>query len=95
MPPTSAPSGAATTSISAHGYGALIYDQAPGFYFALAGVAGRDATVAALRDVVARHAFGIITPAELRDEIAATLPGQADTVRALWDRYIGPPGCGT
>jgi hypothetical protein len=79
---------------SADEYGALIYDQAPGFYFALAGVAGRDATVAALRSVVARHAFGIITPAELRDEIAAALPGQADAVRTLWDRYIGPPGCG-
>jgi hypothetical protein len=84
-----------TAFASSDEYGALIYDQAPGFYFALAGVAGRDATVAALRDVVARHAFGIITPAELRGEIAAALPGQADTVRALWDRYIGPPGCGS
>jgi hypothetical protein len=84
-----------TAFASSDEYGALIYDQAPGFYFALASVAGRDATVAALRDIVARHAFGIITPAELRDEIAAALPGQADTVRALWDRYIGPPGCGT
>jgi hypothetical protein len=84
-----------TAFASANEYGALIYDQAPGFYFALAGVAGRDATVAALRDVVARHAFGVITPAELRDEIAAALPGQADTVRSLWDRYIGPPGCGS
>ena len=83
-----------TAFASSDEYGALIYDQAPGFYFALAGVAGRDATVAALRDVVARHAFGIITPAELRDEIAAALPGQVDTVRALWDGYIGPPGCG-
>jgi hypothetical protein len=84
-----------TEFASSNEYGALIYDQAPGFYFALAGVAGRDATLAALRDVVARHAFGIITPAVLRDEIAAALPGQADTVRALWDRYIGPPGCGS
>jgi hypothetical protein len=80
---------------SANEYGALIYDQAPGFYFALAGVAGRDATVAALRGVVARHAFGIITPAELREELVAAFPEQADTVRALWDRYIGPPGCGS
>jgi hypothetical protein len=79
---------------SADEYGALIYDQAPGFYFALEGVAGRDATVAALRSVVARHAFGIITPPELRDEIANALPGQVDAVRSLWDRYIGPPGCG-
>ena len=71
----------------------MIYDQAPGFYCALAGVAGRDPTVAALRGVVARHAFGIITPAELRDEIVAAFPEQADTVRRLWDRYIGPPGC--
>jgi hypothetical protein len=84
-----------TAFASSNEYGALVYDQAPNFYFALAGVAGRDATVAALRDVVARHAFGIITPEELRDEIAAALPGQADTVRALWDRYIGPPGCGS
>ena len=84
-----------TAFASSNEYGALIYDQAPGFYFALAGVAGRDATVAALRDVIARHAFGIITPAELRDEIAAALPGQADTVRTLWDHYIGPPGCGS
>jgi hypothetical protein len=83
-----------TAFASSNEYGTLIYEQAPGFYFALAGVAGRDATVAALRDVVARHAFGTITPAQLRDEIAAALPGQADTVRALWDRYIGPPGCG-
>jgi hypothetical protein len=82
-----------TAFASSNEYGALIYDQAPGFYFALAGVAGRDATVAALRDVVARHAFGIITPAQLRDDIAAALPGQADTVRALWDRHIGPPAC--
>jgi hypothetical protein len=79
---------------SANEYGALIYDQAPGFYFALAGVAGRDATVAALRGVVTRHAFGIVTPAELREEIVAAFPRQADTVRALWDRYIGLPGCG-
>jgi hypothetical protein len=84
-----------TAFASSNEYGALIYDQAPGFYFVLAGVAGRDVTVAALRDVVARHAFGIITPAELRDEIAAALFGQGDTVRALWDRYIGPPGCGS
>jgi hypothetical protein len=84
-----------TAFASSDEYGALIYDQAPDFYFALAGVSGRDAAVAALRDVVARHAFGIITPAQLREEIAAALPGQADTVRALWDRYIGPPGCGS
>ena len=58
-----------TAFASSNEYGALIYDQAPGFYLALAGVAGRDATVAALRDVVARHAFGIITPAQLRHEI--------------------------
>src|SRR5437763_2226935 len=83
-----------TAFASADEYGALIYDQAPGFYFALTGVAGRDATVAALRGVVARHAFGTITPAELRDEVVAAFPEQADTVRALWDRYIGAPGCG-
>src|SRR5215207_75484 len=83
-----------TAFASASEYGALIYDQAPGFYFALTAVAGPDATVAALRGVVARHAFGIITPAELRDEIVAAFPDQADTVRSLWDRYIGPSGCG-
>ena len=83
-----------TTGFASAGeYGSLVYDQAPGFYFALAGVTGPDATVAALRGVVARHAFGIITPAELRDEIVAAFPDQADTVRALWDRLIGPPGC--
>jgi hypothetical protein len=82
-----------TAFASTSEYGALIYDRAPGFYFALTGVAGPDATISALRGVVARHAFGIITPAELRDEIVAALPDQADTVRALWDRYIGPPGC--
>jgi hypothetical protein len=43
---------------------------------------------------VTRHAFGIIRPAELRDELMAAFPQQADTVRALWDRYLGPPGCG-
>jgi hypothetical protein len=79
---------------SADEYGLLIYDQAPGFYFALSDADGRDATVAALRGVVARHAFGIVTPAQLRDELAAALPEPADTVRALWDDYIGPPGCG-
>jgi hypothetical protein len=84
-----------TAFASASEYGALIYEQAPGFYFALTGVAGPDATIAALRGVVARHAFGIITPAELRDEIVAAFPDQADTVRALWDRSIGPPGCGS
>jgi hypothetical protein len=80
---------------SADEYGRLIYDQAPGFYVALSDVVGNDATVAALRGVVTRHAFGIITPAQLRDELVAAFPEQADTVRALWDRYIGPPGCGT
>jgi hypothetical protein len=79
---------------SASEYGSLVYDQAAEFYFALRGAVGRDATVAALRGVVARHAFGIITTAELRDELVAAFPAQADTVRALWDRYIGPPGCG-
>jgi hypothetical protein len=79
---------------SADEYGLLIYDQAPGFYFALSDAVGRDATLAALRGVLARHAFGILTPAQLRDELAAALPDQADTVRTLWDRYIGPPGCG-
>ena len=83
-----------TAFASSNEYGTLIYDQAPGFYFALTGVAGRDATVAALRGIVARHAFGTITPAELRDEVVAAFPEQADTVRALWDRYIGAPGCG-
>jgi hypothetical protein len=78
---------------SASEYGSLVYGQAAEFYFALAGAVGRDATVAALRGVVARNAFGIITSAQLRDELVAALPAQADTVRALWDRYIGPPGC--
>ena len=63
-----------TAFASASEYGALIYEQAPGFYFALTGVAGPDATVAALRGVVARHAFGIITPAELRDESSPRSP---------------------
>jgi len=29
------------------------------------------------------------------DELAAAFPDRADEVRALWDRYIGPPGCGS
>jgi len=74
-------------------YGLLIYDQAPGFYDTLARAVGQDATVAALRDVVTRHAFGTVTSEGLRDELAASVPGQADTVRELWDRYIGAPGC--
>jgi hypothetical protein len=76
---------------SADQYGALVYGQAPGFYFALSEAVGRDATLAALRGVVALHAFGIVTPAQLRDELIAALP--ATDVGALWDRYIGPPGC--
>ena len=78
---------------SADEYGRLIYDQAPGFYVALSDAVGRDATVAALRGVVERHAFGVITSAQLRDELVAAFPDRADEVRALWDRYIGPPGC--
>ena len=74
-------------------YGLLIYDQAPGFYDALARAVGQDATVAALREVVTRHAFGTVTSEGLRDDLAASLPGQGDTVRDLWDRYIGAPGC--
>jgi hypothetical protein len=80
---------------SAEEYGRLIYDQAPGFYFALSDAVGQDATLAALRAVVARHAFGILTPAQLRDELVAAFPDRAVEVRDLWDRYIGPPGCGT
>jgi hypothetical protein len=83
-----------TAFTSAAQYGSLIYDQAPGFYFALASSVGANETIAALRDVVSRHAFGIITPTELRDELVAAFPPQADMVRALWDRYIGLPGCG-
>jgi aminopeptidase N len=83
-----------TAFASADQYGSLIYDQAPQLYFALASSVGADETIAALRGVVARHAFGIITPAELRDELVAAFPQQADTVRALWDRYIGATGCG-
>jgi hypothetical protein len=79
---------------SADEYGRLVYDQAPGFYFALSDAVGQDATVAALRGVVARHAFGIVTPAELRDELVAAFPDRAVEVRDLWDRFIGPPGCG-
>jgi hypothetical protein len=79
---------------SASEYGSLIYDQAPELYFALASSVGANETIAALKGVVTRHAFGIITSAELRDELVAAFPQQADTVRALWDRYIGPPGCG-
>ncbi len=82
-----------TAFTSANEYGALIYDQAPGFYNALARTVGQDATVAALRDVVARHAFGTVTPDELRGELISTLPGNADAVRELWDSYIGAPGC--
>jgi hypothetical protein len=59
----------------------------------LSDAVGRDATVAALRGVVTRHAFGIITPAQLRAELVAARPDQADVVRDLWDRFIGPPGC--
>ncbi|HMF05235.1 MAG TPA: hypothetical protein VKH17_10500, partial [Acidimicrobiia bacterium] len=83
-----------TAFTSAAQYGSLIYDQAPELYLALASSVGADETIAALRAVVTRHAFGIITPAELRDELVAAFPTQADTVRALWDRYVGPPGCG-
>jgi hypothetical protein len=79
---------------SASEYGALVYDQAPEFYFALASSVGGDATVAALRGVVTRHAFGIINSPHLREELIASFPEQADTVGALWDRYIGQPGCG-
>jgi hypothetical protein len=79
---------------SASEYGALVYDQAPKFYFALASSVGGDATVAALRGVVTRHAFGIINAPHLREELIASFPEQADNVGALWDRYIGPPGCG-
>ncbi len=82
-----------TAFTTASEYGLLIYDQAPGFYDALARVVGQDATVAALREVVTRHAFGTVTSEGLRDELAASLPGQGDTVRELWDRYIGAPGC--
>jgi hypothetical protein len=78
---------------SAGEYGSLIYGQAAEFYFALAGAVGRDATVAALRGVVTRYAFGIINAPQLREELVAAFPEQADTVRELWDRYIGPPGC--
>jgi hypothetical protein len=78
---------------SASEYGALVYDRAPEFYFALASSVGGDATVAALRGVVTRHAFGIITSPQLREELTAAFPEQADNVRALWDRYICPPGC--
>jgi hypothetical protein len=80
---------------SAAEYGAVIYEQAPGFYFALSNAVGRDATIAALRGVVARHAFGVVTPTQLRDEIVATFPERGDEVRNLWDRYIGAPGCGS
>ncbi len=82
-----------TAFTSANEYGVLIYEQAPGFYNALARAVGQDATVAALRDVVARHAFGTVTPDELRGELVGALPGNADTVRELWDSYIGAPGC--
>jgi hypothetical protein len=79
---------------SADEYGQLIYDQAPGFYFALSDAVGQDATVAALRAVVSRHTFGILTPEQLRDEIVAAFPDRTAEVRDLWDRYIGAPGCG-
>lgn len=78
---------------SANEYGNLIYDRAPGFYQALARAVGQDPTVAALRDVATRHAFGTITAGQLRAELVAAFPGQEDTVRQLWDRYIGAPGC--
>ncbi len=78
---------------SAAQYGSLIYDQAPELYFAMASSVGANETIAALKGVVTRHAFGIVTPAELRDELVAAFPQQADTVRGLWDRYIGAPGC--
>jgi hypothetical protein len=83
-----------TAFASAAQYGSLIYDQAPEFYLALASSVGANETTDALRGVVTRHAFGVITPAELHDELVAAFPQEADTVRALWDRYIGPPGCG-
>jgi hypothetical protein len=83
-----------TAFASAAQYGSLIYDQAPEFYLALASSVGATETTDALRGVVTRHAFGVITPAELHDELVSAFPQQADTVRALWDRYIGPPGCG-
>jgi hypothetical protein len=79
---------------SADEYGQLIYEQAPGFYFALSDAVGQDATIAALRGVAARHAFGIVTPEQLHDDIVAAFPERASEVRDLWDRYIGPPGCG-
>jgi hypothetical protein len=82
-----------TAFTSANEYGNLIYDRAPGFYQALARAVGQDATVAALRDVVTRHVFGSVTAGQLRAELAAAFPGQEDTVRQLWDRYIGAPGC--
>jgi hypothetical protein len=74
-------------------YGALVYGEAPAFYTELAELIGLGATVAALRAIVDRHAFGTLTSEELRDELASAVPEKADEVRALWDEIIGPPGC--
>lgn len=74
-------------------YGDLVYGEAPAFYTKLEELVGRDAAVGALRAVVERHAFGTLTTAQLRDELAAAVPEYAGEVRALWDGVIGPPGC--
>jgi hypothetical protein len=62
-------------------------------YLELEELIGADATVAALREVVDRHAFATLTSAELRGELAAAVPDRAADVTALWDRVIGAPGC--
>jgi hypothetical protein len=74
-------------------YGELVYGEAPDFYVELERLVGADATVAALRGVVDRHAFGTLTAVALRDELAATVPDRSADVTALWDRVIGAPGC--
>jgi hypothetical protein len=74
-------------------YGDLIYGRAPAFYVELADLIGDDATAAVLRTVAEKHAFGIVTPAQLRQELADAVPERSAEVLELWDSVIGPPGC--
>jgi hypothetical protein len=62
-----------------------IYEQGARFYYAVMNTMGRDAFWQAFRDVYARYAFAIVTPAEL---LATFQEHSASDLRPLFDDYF-------
>lgn len=72
---------------SSQQYSGVIYGKVPYLYVALEDEYGQDPAVSALREVARHHAFGMISPAQLRRELSEAI-GDPSGVQRMWRHWL-------